>query len=368
MTTQVNLGVSSPLLVYSATGGAWASSGGGLACDGSCAVELDSIAFISATFYYTASEASVQVGLDGTLVPATASGAATTTASSSTLGTHSARLEVDVDAAADGAFVLTGVVLDTELVESGSAVNATLDDAAAAITYTGFTSSAGSDADDAVIAAGDFYDGTVSYTATAGAAASFEFDGSALYLFGMSGPSMGAYAVSVDSASASLNASTPGAADTSGALLYFITGLDEGTHAVSLTALGGLLAFDYAVAVSSGGAGGTATTTAGEAATATTTAGEAATATATGVDGTVAAGSSGTGAIVGGVLGTLGGLFVLWLAYRYRAFKKAGGTGDCLTMLCGRPTRAPPPAAKAKAGTFRIWPYLKYQPKYATGD
>jgi hypothetical protein len=84
--------------------------------------------------------------------------------------------------------------------------------------------------------------------------------GSAIYIFGPTGPAFGSFSVSLDSAPAlgTFNASTT--VDTYGTLLFFRSGLEDAKHQITLTNLveGGLLAIDYIVATSatSLGAGG----------------------------------------------------------------------------------------------------------------
>ena len=61
--------------------------------------------------------------------------------------------------------------------DSRDGVNATLDDAAAEITYSGFQSTQSSASDVQAFRAGSFYQDTVSYTSSAGASASLSFTG-----------------------------------------------------------------------------------------------------------------------------------------------------------------------------------------------
>ena len=59
-------------------------------------------------------------------------------------------------------------------------VNATMDDASSVINYEGFTSTDSTQSSIQAISAGTFYQNTVSYTSSAGASASFSFQGESL--------------------------------------------------------------------------------------------------------------------------------------------------------------------------------------------
>lgn len=64
-----------------------------------------------------------------------------------------------------------------EMADGRNGANATLDDAAAEISYTGFESTKAGLNDIPAIKTGSFYSDTVSYTSSAGASASFSFTG-----------------------------------------------------------------------------------------------------------------------------------------------------------------------------------------------
>jgi hypothetical protein len=182
------------------------------------------------------------------------------------------------------------------------------------------------------------------------------------------------------------------ASTTTDSYLFFVSGLNEASHSVSITNQvdGGLLALDYFVAASS-----SLTTTTASGITAGTSTG-----TATGTAATaVFSGSSGTwsegggtgsaGAVAGGILGALGGLvsgstaphrlrwyfaslklsqrsqLLLYFAYRYYLYRKAGGEGGFFTALCGPPRKPPQKAGPAK-DEFKIWPMVRSRPKYMT--
>lgn len=330
--------------------------------------------------------------------------------------------------------------------------NSTLDDASSAVTYTGWTSTSFASSSIGAISSGTFYQGTVSYTSSAGASAAFSFTGelgglalssrtvrvhcrssaappgrsgirqhpfalydhahctstvhtvclthsvgSALYVFGCTGPSFGTFQIALDaSVVGTYNASTT--TDSYDTLLFFVSGLNEASHSVSITNQvdGGLLALDFFVAASSSSSSSASTTTASGAITASTGTG---TATGTAATAVFSSGSSGTssegggtgsaGAVAGGILGALGGLvsgdtcaptstvhsrivtaepgsqLLLYFAYRYYLYRKAGGEGGFFTSLCGPPRKPPQKAGPAK-NEFKIWPMVRSRPKYMT--
>jgi hypothetical protein len=141
--------------------------------------------------------------------------------------------------------------------------------------YTGFTSTPASQSVIPAIQAGNFYQNTISYTSSAQASASLTFTGmspnkeepyssadligSAIYVFGPTGPSFGVFQVSIDTKPiGTYNASTTVA--TYDTLLFFTTQLDPSAkHQIIVTnqVEGSTLALDYFVIVSdsSGGQG-----------------------------------------------------------------------------------------------------------------
>ncbi len=128
--------------------------------------------------------------------------------------------------------------------------------------------------------------------------------GSALYIFGMTGPSCGVFQITIDDeVIGTYNANTT--YDTYGTLLFFTTHLSSTSqHAAQIANQdGSLLAFDYAVAVSASSvSGGTndSPTTIGSSPFVTVTSGAATT--------TNSQSNGNSGAVIGGVLGTLAGL------------------------------------------------------------
>jgi hypothetical protein len=51
----------------------------------------------------------------------------------------------------------------------------------------------------------------------------------------------------------------------------------------------------------------------------------------------------------------------------YWRWKKAGGTGNFWVAFCG-PVKQALKIEKKEEGTFRAWPMLHYQPKYAVDN
>ncbi|CAD6575872.1 MAG: hypothetical protein TREMPRED_001507, partial [Tremellales sp. Tagirdzhanova-0007] len=139
----------------------------------------------------------------------------------------------------------------TELTPSGSGINATLDDASSQITYSGFTSTQAGQSSISAINSGSFYQNTVSYTSSVGSSATFSFVGSALYIFGPTGPSFGVFQVEIDdSVIGTFNASTT--VNLYNTLLFFVTHLGSTSqHGVVVTNQddGKFLALDYCVSV-----------------------------------------------------------------------------------------------------------------------
>ncbi|GFZ43783.1 hypothetical protein JCM24511_01503 [Saitozyma sp. JCM 24511] len=359
----------SPLLTYSS---GWQQATFGTAqCGGTgdFAVQVNQLYFAEFVWYWQSSSGyTVSAGLDGSLQTGTAGAQAATLSTSA--GDHSARLEVECDNWGSTTFALSGAQLTST--SAGPWSNSTLDDASSAVTYTGWTSTSSVSSSIGAISSGTFYQGTVSYTSSAGASAAFSFTGSALYVFGCTGPSFGTFQITLDaSVVGTYNASTT--TDSYDTLLFFVSGLSEASHSVSITNQvdGGLLALDYFVAASSSSSSSVSTTTASGAITASTGTG---TATGTAATALFSSGSSGTssegggtgsaGAVAGGILGALGGLLLLYFAYRYYLYRKAGGEGGFFTSLCGPPK--PPQKAGPAKNEFKIWPMVRSRPKYMT--
>ncbi|RSH90596.1 hypothetical protein EHS25_001201 [Saitozyma podzolica] len=336
----------SPLLTYS---GGWQQAASGTAqCGGTgdFAVQVDQLYFTEFIWYWQSSSGyTVSAGLDGSLQTGTAGAQAATLSISA--GDHSARLQVECDDCGSTTFTLSGAELTST--GAGSWSNSTLDDASSAVTYTGWTSTSSASSSIGAISSGTFYQGTVSYTSSAGASAAFSFTGSALYVFGCTGPSFVSFQITLDSSVVgTFNASTT--TDSYDTLLFFVSGLNEASHSVSIT--------NQVDGDSSGITAGTSTGTA---------TGTAATAVFSGSSGTWSegGGTGSAGAVAGGILGALGGLLLLYFAYRYYLYRKAGGEGGFFTALCGPPRKPPQKAGPAK-DEFKIWPMVRSRPKYMT--
>ncbi|KAK8845360.1 hypothetical protein IAR55_006073 [Kwoniella newhampshirensis] len=371
------ISASSPLLDYSPNrngepGQAWFQEEQGVSkCSGSgtFAVQLDSIYFSNLLFVWSSSSSSykVQVGLDGSLN----SGSATSGAASlqADFGHHSARLECSCETCSSSSsdkesFELVGVKLETQVVASGAGVNSTLDDASSKITYSGFQSTSNIQSSVPAIKKGSFYKDTISYTSSAGAAASLIFNGSALYVFGMTGPEFGSFQISIDSSTiGTYNASTT--VETYNTLLFFTTHLDPSSqHEIQIKNQndGKLFALDYIVAVQPTRDGK------GESSQTASASGPKASADFGKGDGNGYSGKHGgdsAGAVIGGILGGLAGLFVLWVWWRYYQWKKAGGKGSFFVAMCGGERQKVVPAKKAEEKKFHLWPMIWSRPKYA---
>ncbi|OWZ30399.1 hypothetical protein C361_02020 [Cryptococcus neoformans Tu259-1] len=366
----MRLGAYTPLR-NGASGSAWFQiENGSSGCEGSStfAVQIDSLYFSDIAFYWSSSTSySVQAGLDGSLQScSTSSGVAVLTSS---FGSHSARLEC-VGSGSSSGFELTGVKLNTQVIPYGSPSNSTLDDASSEVTYSAFSSISSSQSTIPSIKRGSFYQDTVSYTSSADASASFTFQGSAIYIFGMTGPEFGCFSISIDSTTiGTYNASTT--IETYNTLLFFTTYLNASNeHTIKITNEndGMLLALDYFVAVqadtSSGSentiSGGT-TTSSAKGSTATAVFGDGST------DGNQGPGGDSTATIIGGILGGLGALSVIWFCWAYWRWKKAGGQGGLFAAICGgrRKKPAPPPPSEPKQ--YPLWPMVLSRPKYAVG-
>ncbi|XAO26428.1 hypothetical protein I312_105265 [Cryptococcus bacillisporus CA1280] len=312
----VYIGSSSPLLAYTpsrngALGSAWfQNEDGSSKCEGSSkfAVQIDSLCFSDIAFYWSSSTSySVRAGLDGSLQTcSTNSGVATLTSS---FGSHSARLE--------------------------GPSNSTLDDASSEVTCSGFSSISSSHSTVPAIKAGSFYQNTVSYTSNADASASFTFQGSTIYIFGMTGPEFGCFSISIDSTTIGIyNASTT--IETYNTLLFYTTYLNASKeHKVKITNEndGMLLALDYFVAVQAGTSSGSGNIISGS-----TTTGSTKGSTATAIfgdgrtNGNQGSGDDSTAAIIGGILGSLGALFVVWFCWDIGDGKRPAVKGDYLML------------------------------------
>ncbi|WRT63432.1 uncharacterized protein IL334_000337 [Kwoniella shivajii] len=364
---EVWISAASPLLVYSPSRNdvnSWNQiDGHGSQYHGSdkFTVGLDSFYFTNIRFFYTSPPSyQLQIGLDGKLQAGSPSTESTDL--TSTFGAHSARLEcscTDCGPEKSNNFVFSGIMALTQVVNKGTALNATLDDTSSEITYSGFQSTSASKSTIQAIQKGSFYGKTISYTSTSGAAASFSFQGSAIYIFGMTGPEFGAFNINIDSIDFGIyNASTT--LTTYDTLLFFTTYLDsDQKHQMSITNQndGLLLALDYIVYTKSD-IQGTATSAPSVS-------------TATAVfpsQGSVEIPSRNSGdnagAVIGGILGTLAGLFAIWLWWKYYQWKKAGGMGSFLAALCGGFKKKK--EAKKEENKFHLWPMVWARPKYAT--
>ncbi|KAJ1306648.1 hypothetical protein OPQ81_007643 [Rhizoctonia solani] len=96
---------------------------------------------------------------------------------------------------------------------------------------------------------GSYHQNTIHTTSTRGAAVSIQFSGNAIYVYGSTDSSSGAYDVKIDGQSAtSLEGST--STFRQPALLFYADGLDSNDHTLTLTNQqeGSILRFDYAVA------------------------------------------------------------------------------------------------------------------------
>ncbi|WWC67046.1 uncharacterized protein I206_100953 [Kwoniella pini CBS 10737] len=360
---EVWISAASPLLKYSPSNSNWVQQ-----TDGSVqyhgnepfAVELNAY-FSSISWYYDQlSSQKLQVRIDGSLEEGSAqSGSASLPAS---FNTHTAKLQSDCKdcgSAGSSLFILQGVKLLTQLVETG-----TLDDASSQITYTGFQSATAPNSDITAIKTGTFQGDTVSYTSSGGASASFSFQGSAVYIFGMTGPGFGCYEVKVNSqVIGTYNASS--SVETYNSLLFFTTYLEaQQNQQVVITNQndGCLFALDYITYVVSGSSGTNSTGTSASGSSPVATAIFPSQAGSNNNNSTTT-GDSG-GAVIGGVIGSLAGLFLLWVLWRLRQWKKGGGQGSFMVALCG--------GFKTKTGEekeenkFHLWPMVWARPKYDT--
>ncbi|KAI9636015.1 uncharacterized protein MKK02DRAFT_24973, partial [Dioszegia hungarica] len=281
-------------------------------------------------------------------------------------GVHTARIQVDSTQANKGNnFGLIGATLKTAVSFTSSSQNFTLDDASSAITYTGWTSTTVSSAPVEAIRSGKFWHDTISYTSSSNAAASFTFTGQLLYIFGCTGPSFGTFQLSIDGSACGIYNATS-AVNTYGTLL-FVGQAGDGEHKVEVKNMedGRLLALDYFVATSSGS----------EPAPAPSLypvpnpspVSPAPPAVFPGGQGQTSTGTEGgtSSSVIGGILGALFGVLLLFLLWRYRQFRKEGGEGSFFAALCG-PSKGKPQTAGTGTNDFKLWPMVRFRPKYAT--
>lgn len=105
-------------------------------------------------------------------------------------------------------------------------------------------------------------DATYHATKLAGKNATLSFAGTAIYLYGTTGPAQGFYDVNLDNGVTSAPVSAYAAANTTNHLLYSATGLTNTAHSVVLTNLGSMngsgneLLIDYALGTALVGAAG----------------------------------------------------------------------------------------------------------------
>ncbi|WWC57903.1 uncharacterized protein I303_100438 [Kwoniella dejecticola CBS 10117] len=371
---KVWISAASPLLTYSPSSSDWDQQSDGSRQyqeEDAFTVEVEAIFSDIAFVYDNPSADKIQVGLDGSSNQPPAKSDATNL--STTFGSHTATLQIDCTACRQdkaNPFTLQGVELTTQVVESGSGYNATLDDTSDHITYTGFHSSTAPQSDIAAIQKGQFQHDTVSYTSAGGASAAFSVQGSAFFVFGMTGPGFGSYEVKLNNQVAGVyNASSN--IETYNTLLFFTTYLDANQkHQVVITNLndGCLFALDYisyvlpglASSIAQSAQSGTQTSTSA------TTPGAAAvfpTQSNSSNSNTAGSGDNG-GAVIGGVLGALAGLFLLWICWKYRQWKKAGGEGSFMVALWGG-MRVKKQEQQEK-NKFHLWLMVWARPKYAT--
>ncbi|CAE6418116.1 unnamed protein product [Rhizoctonia solani] len=152
-------------------------------------------------------------------------------------GTNGAFLDLDQIKWTTGKPGLTVITNTTEIDDAG-------DSAVVSYTPTGSWSTV-----DPTGQVGSYYQNTVHTTSTQGSAVSIQFSGNAIYVYGSTDSSSGAYDAKIDGkSSTSLQGST--ATLRQPALLFYADGLDSSDHTLTLTNRqeGSTLRFDYAVA------------------------------------------------------------------------------------------------------------------------
>jgi hypothetical protein len=129
--------------------------------------------------------------------------------------------------------------------------NYSLDDADKSITYTGFTASANAPAPSSIGKPSNaFRGGTICYTSSTGAIASFSFASSLLQIHGPVGPAFGQFAVRVDQADCGTYTATRHEDSGGRAVLLWMGQFQAGQHQVEVRNIqdGQTLALDYMVA------------------------------------------------------------------------------------------------------------------------
>ncbi|QRW16977.1 transmembrane protein [Rhizoctonia solani] len=152
-------------------------------------------------------------------------------------GTNGAFLDLDQVKWTTGKPGLTAITNTTEIDDAG-------DSAVVSYTPTGSWGTV-----DPAGQAGSYHRGTVHTTSTQGSAVSVRFNGNAIYVYGSTDSSSGAYDAKIDGQpTTSLQGST--ATLRQPALLFYADGLDSNDHTLTLTNQqeGSVLRFDYAVA------------------------------------------------------------------------------------------------------------------------
>ncbi|CEL61973.1 hypothetical protein RSOLAG1IB_04723 [Rhizoctonia solani AG-1 IB] len=152
-------------------------------------------------------------------------------------GTGGAFLDLDQIKWTTGKPGLTAITNTTEIDDAG-------DPGVVSYTPTGSWSTT-----DPTGQTGSYHQNTIHTTSTRGSAVSIQFSGNAIYVYGSTDSSSGAYDAKIDGQSAtSLQGST--ATFRQPALLYYADGLDSSDHTLTLTNRqeGSILRFDYAVA------------------------------------------------------------------------------------------------------------------------
>ncbi|WWC85603.1 uncharacterized protein L201_000467 [Kwoniella dendrophila CBS 6074] len=358
--TEVWIGAASPLLSYTPTPvkdpkNRWQQTQDGsnqYTGQDAFAIELANFYFTKVAFFFTSQNNNqMQLNLDGSIQNADSNSEKSLTAP---FGSHTIKIQGE----GGGTLNFQGIEVETQVVESFK--NLTLDDASKEITYSGFKSTSSMSSDVAAIQQGSFHEKTVSYTSSGGSTAAFSFQGSAIYLFGMTGPGFGCFQVSIDSkVVGTFNASTT--METYDTLLYFTTYLDQSrAHQVTITNQndGMLFALDYLVYVAPDNQNTLPATASVPGATAvfpSQMSNSSQSDTGTG---------DSAGAVIGGILGTIAGLFLLWILWRYRQWKKGGGSGTFMAALCGG--MRVKKEEKKEEKKFHLWPMVWSRPKYAT--
>ncbi|KAH7335442.1 hypothetical protein B0J17DRAFT_76215 [Rhizoctonia solani] len=152
-------------------------------------------------------------------------------------GTGGAFLDLDQIKWTTGKPGLTAITNTTEIDDAGDS------------TIVSYTPAGSWSTTDPTGQTGSYHQNTVHTTSTEGSLVSIRFSGNAIYVYGSTDSSSGAYDVRIDKQSAtSLQGST--STFRQPALLYYADGLDSNDHMLTLTNRkeGSILRFDYAVA------------------------------------------------------------------------------------------------------------------------